>query len=170
MTDILDPFDLPNEALKEYIGKLLLKIGKCESLKTKNIEIYSFLSKILNNHPEKERKGVMKMIDIIIHPFDSSKPVRKSSDLQLFVKTADFQESISWVKSIEGIDNSVEKKLYRAMRYSIKNQIYFFKQKSNKQCELCSKSNYLTADHVIKFRDLFQSFIKEISVMIVIKV
>lgn len=161
MSELLDPFDLPNEALKDYVSKLLLRIGKCESVKTKSIENYSFLSKILNNHPEKERKGVTKMNDIMIHPFDSNKPVRKSADLQVFVVTDDKIESISWLKSIDGIENSVEQKLYRAMRYSVKNQIILFKKKSIRQCEICSKTNDLTADHLIKFRDLFQSFIKE---------
>lgn len=162
MTDILDPFDLSNEALKDYVSKLLLGIGKCESLKNKCIEKYTFLSKILHNHPEKERKGVTEMIDIMILPFNKNKPIKQSADLQVFVVTKDKNESISWVKSIKGIDNTVEQKLYRAMRFSVKNQIIFFKKMNKmKRCEMCSKTNDLTADHVIKFRDLFQTFIRE---------
>lgn len=159
MLDI-DPFDLTEDLLKDYVKKLLVKTGKKDSLLKSNQSLFLFMKKLLLNHPDKERKGVLNMIDIKFKLFDDKKPIKDYSDLQVIVITPEKEESISWIKSITGIDNCVEQKLYRAMRYSIKNQMYNYKNISDKKkCELCGKKNDLTVDHIIKFRILFQEFI-----------
>lgn len=156
----IEPFDLTEEGLKEYIKKLLVNTGKQNSLRKSNPSLFLFMKKLLLNHPDKERKGVLNMIDIKFKLFDNRKPIKDYSDIQVIVVTPEKEESISWSKSVTGIDNCIEQKLYRALRYSIKNQIYNYKNNVNtKKCELCNKTTDLTVDHIIKFRKLFKEFI-----------
>lgn len=51
----IEPFDLTEEGLKEYIKKLT---GKQNSLRKSNPSLFLFMKKLLLNHPDKERKGV----------------------------------------------------------------------------------------------------------------
>ena len=159
MIDI-EPFDLREDLLKEYVKKLLVKTGEKDSLYKSNPSLFLFMKKLLMNHPDKERKGVLDMIDIKFKLFDSRKPIKDYSDLQVIIVTSKKEESISWSKAVTGVDNCVEQKLYRAMRYSIKNEMYIYKNISDKKkCELCNKKTDLTVDHINKFRILFQEFI-----------
>lgn len=55
-----------------------------------------------------------------------------------------------------------EKLVNWAMRYAVKNQILDFKNANiNKSCELCGSYANITADHLIKFKNLKENILLE---------
>ena len=157
------PDDFINsDDLKKYTTELIMKIKECKSLRKNFPEEFIFFKKLLDRHPEKFKKGVNKINDIEFRKFPITKKIIKYSDIQVFIHLNDGKsDSISWSKCVKGEDNPVQQKLVWAMRSSIKDQIHEFKStKKNIPCEFCGTFNYLTVDHIIKFRDIAKDFIE----------
>ena len=82
------------------------------------------------------------------------------SDHQFFIiKNNGAEDSISWNTCVRGEINPVEKRLNWAMRRAIEEQIREFKSKNSNPCEFCKATVNLTADHIIKFKQLKDDFI-----------
>lgn len=159
---MITPDDFVNsDDLKKYTIDLIMRIKECKSLRKHYLQEFIFFKKLLNRHPEKFKKGVNKLIDIEFRKFPIVKKILKYSDIQVFIYFQDdISDSISWSKCIKGEDNPVQQKLVWAMRSSIKDQIHDFKSsQKNVPCEFCGTFNYLTVDHIIKFRDISKDFI-----------
>ena len=158
---MIDPKNfISNDELKKYTIELILKIKECNSLKNNYPNEFIFFKKLLQRHPEKERKGVFELKDIIFSKFSKAQRILTYSDIQIFIlKNDDTIVSISWNKCVKQQDNSNQQKLVWAMRHSIEDQVKLFKKNNNKMCEFCGTTKYLTVDHIIKFKKMAEDFI-----------
>lgn len=153
------------EELCDYVIAIILKTGLTSSLKKTHPKVYIFFRSLFQRHPEKERKEVSLITDISIRKFPIAKDTKHLivSDRQLFIiKNNGFEDSISWNSCVNMSRTSFEKCINWAMRYSVKEQIFEFKNTNkNKPCELCGTYSDITADHIIKFKKLKDDFLSE---------
>ena len=161
MQTILPDDFVNSDDLKRYTTDLIMRIKECKSLRHEYPQEFLFFRKLLNRHPEKNKKGVYRLIDIEFRKFPITKKIIKYSDIQIFIHFKDGKsDSISWSKCIKGEDNPIQQKLVWAMRSSIKEQVQEFKATQvNVPCLFCNTNDYLTVDHIIKFRDIAKDFI-----------
>lgn len=152
-----------NEELRTYTIQLIRQLGLCGSLKQMHPDAFLFFKSLFQRHPEKERKEVALLTDISIRKFPkaSSRGPLAVSDHQFFLhKSNGTEDSISWNSCVKGEINPVEKRLNWAMRHAVESQISEFKQANkDKPCEFCGATSNLTADHIVKFKQLKDDFI-----------
>ena len=151
-----------NDELREYVIRIIQKVGICTSLKQTHPDVYTFFVSLFQRHPEKERKEVSRITDISIRRFPKSNPRQPLavSDHQFFLrKNNGTEDSISWNTCVRGDINPVEKRLNWAMRHAIEEQIRDFKSKHPTPCEFCKATVHLTVDHIIKFKQLKDDFL-----------
>jgi len=156
-----EEFDKCDE-LRDYTIHLIKQVGLCKSLKKSHPDIYTFFVSLFQRHPEKQRKGVALINDISIrrYPISNFTPLPISDHWFFIIKNNGEEESISWEICITGEKRPVEKRLTTAMRYTIDDQIRYFKFKNReKPCELCGSSLNPTCDHIIKFKKLKDDFL-----------
>ena len=153
------------EELRDYVIAIILKTGLTPSLKTTHPKVYTFFESLFQRHPDKVRKEVSLMTDISIRKFPTIKSKKKFDvrDHQIFIiKNNGTEDSISWNSCVDMSVIAFEKRINWAMRYSIKKQIFEFKNTNkNKPCEFCGTYSDITADHIIKFKKLKDDFLSE---------
>jgi hypothetical protein len=157
-----EDFDITDE-LRKYTIYLIRQVGLCESLKQKHPDIYTFFVSLFQRHPNKEEKEVSLIIDISIRRFPKSNPHQPLAvqDHQFFIiKNNGKEDTISWASCVNGKINPIQKRLNWVMRHAIEQQIRDFKTKNPKPCEFCNATVNLTVDHIIKFKQLKDDFIK----------
>ena len=153
------------EDLRDYVIRCIRDTGLNDSLKTNKPDVYEFFHALFQRHPEAARKEVAFITDIRIRRFPKARVVNHMlsvADHQfVIVKTNGQEDTISWNSCVQGAINPVGKRLNWAMRYAIDSQIKEFRtQHKNKACEICGTMNDLTVDHIKKFRDLKDEFLK----------
>jgi hypothetical protein len=152
------------EELRNYTIGIIRQIGLCSSLAKQNPMAFHYFKDLFLRHPEKERKGVLTLVDISIRRFPKTNPRKNPlevSDYQFVVHQADgTEDTISWNTCAKGEVNPVGKKINWAMRLAIEGQIREFKAtQKGKPCELCGSHEKPTADHIKKFKDLKDEFL-----------
>ena len=162
---VLMPDDFSSyEDLKMHTIALILQVGRCTSMLTHYPDIYKYFRKLLQRHPDAERKKVALITDIIIKVFPKAANKRQplqTGDYQIWYHTSDgLEDSISWVKSMRKEDYSISKKLTSAMRYSIEGQVRTFRQSNLRaRCQYCNTNRELTVDHINHFEGLAYDFL-----------
>jgi len=157
-----EDFDTTDE-LRKYTIHLIRQVSLCESLKQKYPDIYTFFVSLFQRHPNKEEKEVSLIIDISIRRFPKSNPHQPLAvqDHQFFIiKNNGKEDSISWTSCVNGEINPIQKRLNWVMRQAIEQQNRDFKTKNLTPCEFCKATVNLTVDHIIKFKQLKDDFIK----------
>lgn len=153
------------EELRDYVIEIIQKTGITPSLKNTHPKVYTFFMSLFQRHPEKDRKEIALVTDIAIRKFPKIKDKKKLdySEYQfIIIKNNKNQDTISWNKCVEMSEYPIEKLVNWAMRYAVKDQIIDFKNANiNKPCELCASYENITADHVIKFKNLKEGFLLE---------
>lgn len=152
-------FNSQKEA-KVYIKSVLSSIGFCSSVKAADIRNkthkYNVLMNILQRHPESSKK-LANVKDIKIIPNKMNK-----IDFEInLVKEDDTIEDISYNVCVTGKPKSNRQELLSALRYSIQNQIFDFRNNNNTDfCDLCKKptDGILHIDHVVEFHKLVDDF------------
>jgi len=157
-----EDFDTTDE-LRKYTIHLIRQVSLCESLKQKYPDIYTFFVSLFQRHPNKEEKEVSLIIDISIRRFPKSNPHQPLAvqDHQFFIiKNNGKEDTISWASCVNGKINPIQKRLNWVMRQAIEQQNRDFKTKNLTPCEFCKATVNLTVDHIIKFKQLKDDFIK----------
>ena len=157
-----EDFDTTDE-LRKYTIHLIRQVSLCESLKQKYPDIYTFFVSLFQRHPNKEEKEVSLIIDISIRRFPKSNPHQPLAvqDHQFFIiKNNGKEDTISWASCVNGEINPIQKRLNWVMRQAIEQQNRDFKTKNLTPCEFCKATVNLTVDHIIKFKQLKDDFIK----------
>jgi hypothetical protein len=157
-----EDFDTTDE-LRKYTIHLIRQVGLCESLKQKHPDIYTFFVSLFQRHPNKEEKEVSLIIDISIRRFPKSprtNPLPVQAHQFFIIKNNGKEDSISWTSCVNGEINPIQKRLNWVMRQAIEQQTRDFKTKNLTPCEFCKATVNLTVDHIIKFKQLKDDFIK----------
>jgi len=142
---------------EEYCKELIYnRIGKCNSVKNKSIDLFNELDILLKRHPEYEvHTNNMKDIKII-----TNRTNKKALEC-LVIYNDNNTESISWKHAYEGKLPTKLKYLDNSMRTSIRFQIMDFKNNNNKICAKCNSKENIHCDHEIFFKDLKRDFFKK---------
>jgi hypothetical protein len=143
-----------------YYKTLLNNIGLCPSLKHFHDDAYNDFMELFKNHPEYPDK-VKNVVDIAIV---NNKLINKYFELQL-IKNDGTTDDISYKKCI--YKPSTNNSLKQAMRYAIKDQIFDYKDSCDELiCEICGSEQNIQIDHVILFKQLYDCFLKQNTLII----
>ena len=129
----------------------------------KKDETHEFFKELLKFNPEKkksvEEKG-LKNICVTRNP-------KNHTAFHTLLEFDDYSiEDISFLKCADMVkgrkkQDTTKADFLQCLRKSIDYQIQYFKLDKDKKCEKCSSKTRIEVDHIIKFRDLAQTFIKE---------
>lgn len=142
---------------ENYVRDLIISIGMCDSVKSLSLEIFNELLDILQCHPNKD-----KVADIIDIRIIKNKLNSKAFEINI-LKSDNMYEDISWRICVSGLHKTHKQELLSALRYSIDEQIYHYKQSvSIDTCTLCSElcnvNGGTHVDHVVHFEKLINDF------------
>ena len=138
-----------------FVKKIIYDdIGVCNDILNTHPSDYITLIEILKRHPDFISK-TLNMCNIKI-----VKDALNTSGLKILIINIDESEiDISWKCAITGKHKSDKIELMSAMRSSVDEQIFNFKNKSNFICALCPNTDKLQVDHIIHFDEIVFNFI-----------
>lgn len=140
---------------ESYVKKLIYTdIGVCNDIK--NIHPYHFntLIELLKRHPDFICK-TKNMCNIKI-----IRDKLNINALKIIIINTDASEiDISWKCAITGKKKGNKHELMSAMRSSIDEHIFQFKNDSQEKCVLCPNTDKLHVDHIIHFDEIVFNFI-----------
>ena len=147
-------FKSQKEAIEHY-RKLFTDVGCCISVKSKNQSIYHELMELIQRHPDGQAK-IHNVVDFTVQKDWLNKSAFKLSIVRNNNETC----SIAWRTCITGKSKSTKELLSSALRYTIGNQIFDFKNKLQQtSCEFCSQVTCdYHIDHVVHFAKLTSDF------------
>ena len=141
--------------LKSYVRSELDSIGICSSLREKNPAKFLFFNDLFQRHPERERKGVDKIVDIQIKQHNKG-------DYQMhIIKNDKTSDTISWIACVRKKGDTQGRKCRSAFRAAIDDQILEFRKNHRTEtCLFCKSDIGLTVDHIVHFSKLKKDFYK----------
>jgi hypothetical protein len=144
------------EQLKQCVFKKIHEIGICTSIKQFYPEEWDGFVYLFKRHPNYPEK-FDGMVDIKIR----SNPNYKNLET-IIVKNNGEEDAVSLYKCISRKADSINDKLYKAMRNSIDPQTKEFKKNSIMKCALChtTTANMHTDHHEPQFLDLVTTFLE----------
>ena len=150
----LDEFNSKKE-LKDYVRTIIATTGVCSSLKHKHYKTYCFFRELFHRHPDKERKGIDKLIDIRID-------IYPMGGYQLrIVKEDKTLDTVSWDTCVKQKVEPYCRKLNEAFRSAIDDQIHkFHSLHEHDPCAHCGSVNNLSVDHITHFAKLKYEFLQ----------
>jgi hypothetical protein len=147
------------KAAEEYVRGLIKGIGFCGSIRGVSEEAYRSVLEVLERHPNKSTK-LFNMVDLCIRPNQMN---RQAYEINV-IRSDGTREDISWKVCITGKAKTKTDELYRALRYSINEQLYAYKQENpTDTCRMCHKTApKVHIDHIIHFECLVENFLRTV--------
>ncbi len=128
-------------ALKKYFREIIDKIGVCDSVKTKYPEYYLDFCNIFKRHPGYPEKFIG-LNDVVV-----KYNLHFKNQLEVHIKNKNSEMDVVSIMK-ECVTGKPKDNLNIAMRTSIQQQIYDFRNKQNKfVCELCETTENIEIDH-----------------------
>jgi len=134
-----------------FKGKL--NKGICKSLKIERNDDFNDFMELFKNHPEYETK-LKDVVDLCIV---QNKRNSKYFEINI-IRTDGTTDDISYRCCIN--PRPVNYNLNSALRYTIEPQISAFREKTNLICDFCKSVDDIQIDHIIRFKDLSDDFLK----------
>jgi 5-methylcytosine-specific restriction endonuclease McrA len=140
----------------QYIRNLIYNvIGISDNVKESHPSHYNILIELLKRHPRFESK-TQDMCNLRIFP---NKLQKNALGINIINKDGS-ETDISWRQAIDAKPPPDRKKLFSAMRHSVKPQTDEFKRENKPICKSCSKTENMHVDHIKHFEELAFNFIK----------
>jgi hypothetical protein len=146
----------------DYFRCKINDIGLCCSVKHEYHDFYDELLEIFKSHPNYPEL-FSNVVDVAI-AYNKINP-KKCYELQL-IKSNKTSEAISYRKCfVKTPTKDID--LKHAMRYAIKDQILDYKDSCDELiCEICGSEQNIQIDHVILFKQLYDCFLKQNTLII----
>lgn len=142
---------------EEYIKDVIYnRVGLCSDIKNEYPEEYLILLELLKRHPDFKEK-TKDITNLIL-----KRNALNFKALELSIETPYCVRDVAWRICIKAKKNSIKTELMSALRSSVEEQIFNFRDNNNNYCcSLCNKIDRLEVDHIKCFDELVYNFIQE---------